>query len=51
MTYIVQPELSGWLPSTVVNASLSSMFGHFFGDMLAFLESVAGEDLEKDATW
>jgi len=50
VTYIVQPELSGWLPSSVVNASLSSMFGHFFGDMLAFLQTVAREDLEKEAS-
>lgn len=49
VTYIVQPELNGWLPTSIVNASLSSMFGHFFTDMLTHLQSVAKEDLETNA--
>ena len=48
VTYLVQPELGGWLPSVVVNAALTGMFAAFFGDLLAFLAAKDG-DLEGGA--
>ena len=50
VTYLVQPELAGWLPTSVVNASLSSMFSHFFSDMLAHLQTLPKDALESEAS-
>lgn len=37
ITYVVHSKLNGWLPSSVVNSSMTGMFGSFFGDMLAHM--------------
>jgi hypothetical protein len=43
VTYVVQSDLKGWLPPSVISASMVGMFGSFFGDMLAHMEKVGPE--------
>ena len=49
VTYVVQPELAGWLMPAIVNGSLAGMFANFFGDMLAFLKTLQPHELELGA--
>jgi hypothetical protein len=37
ISYVVQSDLKGWMPSMVVNASLTGMFTDFFTDLLSFM--------------
>lgn len=49
VTYLIQPELAGWLMPAIVNGSLSGMFANFFGDMLAFLKTLQPQELKLGA--
>jgi hypothetical protein len=40
-TYLVQPELKGWMPSAVINATLAGMYTTFFSELLAAMSRAA----------
>lgn len=44
ISYLVQPELKGWMPTSLVNATLAGMFTAFFGDLIEYVGTSEGAE-------